>query len=703
MRGPLLIILVVLLIGSLALGAISHRDAASLKIGVLLPLTGPDAVDSEAVLNWARDEINRAGGIDRRPIELVYKDTNGRDPLELAREFIDDRSIRIVIGPGSSSGVYEIAPLFVKNKKILISPFASAGDILRAFGRKEYFWRTCQSDVAQVRLILDRLSGRGTKKIALVYEDSVYGKTFFEWTGFFATEQGIELLNVVPYERGHADFSQIVDQALEGDPEYVICAAFPEDAMRIKGEMDRTGSSARLFFTDAAESGYLVDSLGKGAEGLEGISPSADPASGFEEVYRDRFGHDPSNFAAGTYDALFLAACTLARQEYAGGGLLWFAGEGIDQSFRKVVAGQETGTNGSSPEIGSEISAILQGREPIVRGASGSLKFDEELGVDPVDTCYSFWRIENGNFTTVATVHSGSSSGNGTMTNGVTAYRARAGSDHEGLQETGEVLFTPGEREDTWAVIIATSGNWTNYRHQADALAMYDLLKQNGIKDDKIILFLVDDIADNEDNPLKGDVHHSIGGKNFRKDAVIDYAGANVTQDTFVTVLLGDRSAANGSVLETTRKSNLFVYIVDHGINGSILFHDGGELTAERLAETLDRMYAKGQFRQMFIAVEACCGESMALGIDTPGVVLLTSAARNESSRGYEYDSEIGAWLSDDFSAHLLSVVSADPSLSIEDVYTTVYGKVTGSHVRLANYDRFGNISTTLIGEFLFP
>ncbi len=702
MRRSVSLILAVLLVGSLAIGAVFHRDTSPLRVGVLLPLTGPNAVDSEEVLNWAREDLNRAGGIGHRPIELVCKDTAGGDLLELAQQFIDDRSIRIVIGPGSSSEVYEIAPLFIENKKILISPSSSAGDIVRAFGKKGYFWSTCQSDIAQDRLILYRLSQQGTRNISLIYEDSAYGRTFFEWTGFFATELGIELSSVVPFKPGQADFPRIIGQALEGNPEYIVCVAFPEDAVQIRKALDRTGSPARLFFTDAAESKYLVDSLGAGAEGLEGISPSADPASGFEEAYRNRFGRAPSNFAAGTYDAFLLAACTLARQEYAGGGRLWFSGEGIDQSFQMIVAGKEAG-NSSGTRIHGDIAAILQGRLPDVSGASGPLEFDRELGVDPVDTYYSYWRIEKEDFTTVATVHSGSPSNNGTMANDTSAYRIQASKDRAGLQGIGEVPYTPGERRDTWAVIIATSGDWENYRHQADALAMYDLLKGNGIKDDRIILFLVDDIADNDRNSLKGDVHHSVGGKNLRKDAVIDYSGKDVTQDTFIDVLLGNRTAENRSVLETTEKSNLFIYIVDHGAKGAILFHDGGRLTADRLAETLDRMYAKRRFRQVFIAVEACFGESMALGVDTPGVVFLTGAARNEATLGYEYDSEIGAWLSDDFSYHLLSTVSAKPGLSILDVYTSVYGKVTGSHVRLANYDRFGDISATSIGEFISP
>ena len=48
---------------------------------------------------------------------------------------------------------------------------------------------------------------------------------------------------------------------------------------------------------------------------------------------------------------------------------------------------------------------------------------------------------------------------------------------------------------DRWAVVISPSTSWTNYRHQADAFAMYQLLRQDGYDDDHIILIVEDNLA----------------------------------------------------------------------------------------------------------------------------------------------------------------------------------------------------------------
>jgi len=426
----------------------SLRHTGSLKIGALLPLTGPEAIDSDEVLDWARDNINRNGGINNRQIELVYKDTYEKDITQLAQEFIDDEAIKIVIGPGSSAEVYEIAPMFIKNKKMLISPLSTAGDVFRAFGKKKFLGRTCQGNVAQIRTVLYLLSLRDVNKISLIYEHSVYGKTFFDWMGFFSMELGIELLNLVKFEPGQPDFSQVVSQALEEEPEYIVCVAFAEDAVKIKKELDKTHSPAKLFFTDAAMTPYLIEELGEAAEGLEGTAPTADPATGFDKIYETKFGYRPNDFASTTYDAFLLAAYTLARQEYRGR-------EPIEESFANIVSGR--GTKVGWDKANEAIDFILQGELPDISGASGPLEFDKEFGVGPLQTFYFHWRVEGGNFRTLETISSGESLSAGILKEGASAYRTQASKKYAELLKTGEISYIPQERQDLWAIIIATS------------------------------------------------------------------------------------------------------------------------------------------------------------------------------------------------------------------------------------------------------
>lgn len=57
-----------------------------------------------------------------------------------------------------------------------------------------------------------------------------------------------------------------------------------------------------------------------------------------------------------------------------------------------------------------------------------------------------------------------------------------------------------------WAVLVAGSNTWFNYRHQADVFHAYQMLVQKGFDPEKIIVLAYDDIASNTRNPFPGKV-----------------------------------------------------------------------------------------------------------------------------------------------------------------------------------------------------
>lgn len=696
-RGPRIAISVLLLlmvIGLPVMTAGCGHDAKPLKIGVLLDLTGSDAMDFPEVLDWMTEQVNGAGGIGGHPVELVYRDTSGGDIVTPATELAENKDIRVVIGPQRSTELLEIAQLFIDHKKLLISPTATAGSIMRAFTGSDYIWRTCQSDVAQVRSILFELASRDVNSVALVYPQDSYGSTFYEWTGFFCVETGIELKTITGYLPDE-NLEAVMDAALAGEPDYILTAAFSREAAAFKQIIDSRDTDTKLFFTEAAETPYMIETLGAAAEGIELISPAADPRSGFEEAYYQEFGYYPWDFAATTADAFLLSVYTLARQEYK-------PRESLEESFRAVVTG--TGEPLMWNRSGEAVNQLLKGDLPDVNGASGPMAFDTLNGVDPTESYYSLNRVETWNgetdFRTIARFSSTRTEGIGLLDEATSAVLTRASDRHAALVEAGAV-YQPGLRHDLWAVIAVTSSGWDNYRHQADALAVYTMLKENGVSDDHIIIITADDVPWIPENPIQGDIHHEPRGDNLRAEAVIDYDGEAVTIETLRHVLLNGDSPAGQPTLGSDKESNLFIYLVGHGLPGAIPFHEGGRLESSDFAALIDEMYQGKLFRQAFIMVETCFGESMALEIETPGVLFFTGASRMEPSFGARYDRDIKQWLADDFTAQALSSMVI-PGMTLQQLYLETYGQVTGSHVRLANYERFGDLNVP-VTEFITP
>lgn len=82
---------------------------------------------------------------------------------------------------------------------------------------------------------------------------------------------------------------------------------------------------------------------------------------------------------------------------------------------------------------------------------------------------------------------------------------------------------------EIWAVLVAGSKTYDNYRHQADVCHSYQILRRNGIPSDRIITMMYDDIANNTKNPTKGVVINRPGGPDVYSGVVIDYAGREVS------------------------------------------------------------------------------------------------------------------------------------------------------------------------------
>lgn len=669
-------------------------DSGPLKIGVLFHLSGPLDMDLHKPLNWIVEDINKNGGLNGRQIELVYKDISQFPLKEAAMSFINDPSIKIVIGPITSDESYDLAPLFIKNKKILISPTSTSAELFRAFGKKKFYWRTSQGDVAQIKSILHILKIKGAKSISLLYEDTSYGKTFLDWSGFFALEMNLDLYETQSFQRKQTDFQKEFDILLDKNPDYLLTVGLANDVVTIQNQMLSQKTGTKLFLTDSAQTSYLLKHLGDHAEGLEGTAPSIDPSTGFFQVYFNKFGVKPTSFSATAYDAMLLAIYTLARNDYKHG---W---EWIEDSLFKVVSGRGKKVLWNETQKGIEL--LLSGKRPNIEGASGTLEFDKDYGVDPLHTYYSHWTVENNSFTNVQTISSGDIIG-GMAEQGSSVYRTKASSTHFSTITPDSGLYIPKDKHDLWAVIIATSKDWNNYRHQADALAMYHLLKRNGVSDDNIILFLIDDIPYAPENPLEGQVRHVPAGEDVRKNVIIDYVGEQVTVKNLKNVLMGIKTDETPVVLDTNEHSNIFVFMVDHGLPGRLPFDFGPPLTSYELKKLVQGMYDNKRYRQMFIMVEICFGESMALDLDTPGVIYFTGSALNEQSFGANYDSEVKAWLADDFTHKVIMTISRNQNIYLSDLYIDVYGKVSGSHVRLKNCENFGNVAGTQINEFIRP
>lgn len=206
-----------------------------------------------------------------------------------------------------------------------------------------------------------------------------------------------------------------------------------------------------------------------------------------------------------------------------------------------------------------------------------------------------------------------------------------------------------------WALLVAGSNDYYNYRHQADVCHAYQILHKNGIPDENIIVMMYDDIAYNEENPTKGIIINQPNGSDVYGGVLKDYTGQFVNSTNFLKVLTGDargmKGIGSGRVIKSGPNDHVFVNFVDHGAPGLLAF-PSDELYADDLIKALKQMADKKQFAQLVFYVEACESGSMfdSLLPDDLNIFAVTAADPNESSYACYYDSTRQTYLGDVFS-----------------------------------------------------
>ena len=266
--------------------------------------------------------------------------------------------------------------------------------------------------------------------------------------------------------------------------------------------------------------------------------------------------------------------------------------------------------------------------------------------------------------------------------------------------------------ETHWAVIMAGSNTYSNYRHQADSHHAVKIMMENGIARENIIHLAYDDIADNYRNPFKGQLFNKptaagTPGVNVYDKSDIDYSGSAVNKQNFLNVLLGDDS--NGPALKSDENSKVFVYFVDHGGAGLICTPQGSSdwIYADELDSTLQQMSDKKMFKELTFYLEACESGSMFPNLtDKENIYAITASNATQSSWGAYCGSEaiidgtsIGSCLGDLFSINWMEDTEAN-DVSVETLqqqFDTVQTKTTKSPVM-----KFGDFTFMAepIGDF---
>ena len=228
---------------------------------------------------------------------------------------------------------------------------------------------------------------------------------------------------------------------------------------------------------------------------------------------------------------------------------------------------------------------------------------------------------------------------------------------------------------DNYAVLVAGSNTYPNYRHQSSIFHHYHILAERGVNPNNIVTMAYDDIANNRRNPFPGQVFNHPDGKNVYADIIIDYYGKDVTPENFIAVLTGNKDAVTktdkrttGKVLTSTNDDNVFIFFTDHGSDNLIAF-PSKYLYSDELIDTLNTMHEKKMYKELVFYLNANNAGSMFNTLpDNISIYVVTSGYSHGGSSTEYCGSEatvngtlIGSCLCDVFSCRFMEDIDSRP------------------------------------------
>jgi len=176
------IIVVVALSLVLVINHKTKKEPGEIKIGAILPLTGPAANHGEDARNailLALGEINNKAGVNSKKIQIKFEDnmSTPNGSVNAAKKLVEIDGVNIIIGPISSSGVLACAPIIDKAEVVLFSPTASSPKIS---GISKFVFRNSLLATPQGQRIADFcVEEFGREAVGILYINDDTGESYY--------------------------------------------------------------------------------------------------------------------------------------------------------------------------------------------------------------------------------------------------------------------------------------------------------------------------------------------------------------------------------------------------------------------------------------------------------------------------------------------------------------------------------------------
>ena len=327
-----------------------EADDAPFRIGVMESVSGSGETYGNVAVRskqMAADEINGAGGINGRMLELVVEDSKcgAQDAITAYKKLTSVDGIKIILGTSCSSAMLGVAPLAEADGVILFSGLASNPDIADA---GDYIFRTQISDVEVGINTGNVLWADGIRTLATITEETDYAEGVRRTSVAQFEKNGGEVVAAERYASDITDFRSQLTKLLTAKPDALHVVPQSEFAAgTIVKQVRELGYEGPIYGETITVGTTSLDIAGDAATGMKAITAAPDPNNQkAQEVlanFRDRYDYITLPWHLGSaYDDVYITAECLKKtgdDQDADAfrdclyGITWTGAIGYDYSF----------------------------------------------------------------------------------------------------------------------------------------------------------------------------------------------------------------------------------------------------------------------------------------------------------------------------------------------------------------------------------
>ena len=288
----------------------------TLKIGFNFEETGDVASYGTAEQKAAKlavDEINKAGGVDGKQIEVTDKDNKSElsEASTVSTNLVTQAKVNAIIGPATSGGTGAAITNAAKASVPLITPSGTQDDLTKG---QDYLFRTTFIDSFQGKILSKYVTDNlKAKKVVLYYDNSSdYAKGIAK---AFQEEYKGEIVATETFASKDTDFQAALTKFKGKDFDALVVPGYYTEAGKIVNQARGMGIDKPIVGGDGFNSEEFISQATPAAATnvyyVSGYSTSGDmtaKAKKFLEAYKAKYNEEPSMFSALAYDSVYMVA-----------------------------------------------------------------------------------------------------------------------------------------------------------------------------------------------------------------------------------------------------------------------------------------------------------------------------------------------------------------------------------------------------------